>query len=83
VPVASKRTTHPSDLANAFRAATPAVPVTSFESLQAALNASKNEPLVMITGSLYLIGEALEKLELCPAGTNECGLNEWAGAKIA
>ena len=33
---------------------------------------------VVITGSLYLVGEALELLGLSPAGEGERGLNEWS-----
>jgi hypothetical protein len=44
--------------------------------LAAALTACKNEPLVVITGSLYLVGEALEQLGWSSAG-GERGLNEW------
>jgi len=37
---------------------------------------------VVVTGSLYLVGEALELLGLGPAGgVSERGLNEWGGMK--
>ena len=36
------------------------------------------EPLVVVTGSLYLVGEALELLGLSPATGNERALNEWS-----
>ena len=63
VPVASERSAKPGELANYFRAANPAIQVTALESLPAALNACQDEPFVVITGSLYLVGEALERLE--------------------
>ena len=51
-------------------------------SLKLVLNQTKGDPLVVITGSLYLIGEALEWLHLTPeAGASERTLNEWGGAK--
>jgi len=36
---------------------------------------------VVITGSLYLVGEALELLELSPVKTNERGRNEWCAVQ--
>jgi hypothetical protein len=35
----------------------------------------------MVTGSLYLVGEALEVLGLSPAGVGERGLNEWSAVR--
>jgi dihydrofolate synthase/folylpolyglutamate synthase len=77
VPVASGRTADPTGLAKIFAAANPNAAVTPFDNLSAALKASKDRPFVMITGSLYLIGEALEQLGAFPAETNERGLNDW------
>lgn len=82
VPVASQRTADAAELANVFRAANPQVSVTAFQNLSDALNTSKDAPFVMITGSLYLIGEALEALGFSPANTDERGLNEWSAEKI-
>jgi hypothetical protein len=46
------------------------------------LNACKDEPFVVITGSLYLIGEALARLDPAFAEVaDERGLNEWTGKK--
>jgi hypothetical protein len=44
-----------------------------------------SEPLVLLAGSLYLIGEFMEHLGLSPAlSAGERGLNEWTGRnKIA
>lgn len=81
VPVASERTADTTELANAFRSANPVATVTAAANLSAALNDSKDEPFVAITGSLYLIGEALELLDLSPANTDERGLNEWTASK--
>jgi dihydrofolate synthase / folylpolyglutamate synthase len=78
VPVASERTAAADELAGAFQAANPKLETTAAVSLAAALNASKDAPFVVITGSLYLVGEALELLGLSPAGGGERGLNEWS-----
>ncbi len=77
VPVASERTASAGELAEVFRATSPTATAVAAANLSEALNASKDEPFVVITGSLYLIGEALEQLGLSPANTNERGLNEW------
>jgi dihydrofolate synthase/folylpolyglutamate synthase len=37
-----------------------------------------SDPLVIVTGSLYLVGEALELLGLSPASGDERALNEWS-----
>jgi hypothetical protein len=50
--------------------------------LQAALNACKDEGFIVVTGSLYLVGEALERLGLAPDGAGERGLNEWSAATL-
>jgi len=76
VSVASERTADPRALAETFRAANPTLRVVACGNLAAALTACKNEPLVVITGSLYLVGEALEQLGWSSAG-GERGLNEW------
>ena len=81
VPVASERTAAAGELAKVFRAAHPAAAAVAAQDLAAALNACKDEPFVVITGSLYLIGEALVKLGCPPAETDERGLNEWTAPK--
>jgi dihydrofolate synthase/folylpolyglutamate synthase len=83
VPVVSERTAEAGELANCFRAANPAVPVTALQNLPAAINASKDKPFIVITGSLYLVGEALERLGFSPATGGERGLNEWSAPQIA
>ena len=62
VPVASDRTATATDLAAAFRSANPRLAAAAAASLGDALKACKDEPFVVITGSLYLVGEALERL---------------------
>jgi dihydrofolate synthase/folylpolyglutamate synthase len=77
VPVTSDRTTDAHEVANVVRTANPALASTVCKNLVTALGASQGEPLVVITGSLYLVGEALETLGLSPLATNERALNEW------
>jgi dihydrofolate synthase/folylpolyglutamate synthase len=77
VPVASERTASAADLARAFRAVRPALDAVPLANLDDALNACKNEPFIVITGSLYLVGEALERLGSPLAAAGERGLNEW------
>ena len=81
VPVASTRTADAAELAAAFRARQPETEAGACENLMAALNACKNEGFVVITGSLYLVGEALDCLGRANAGESERGLNEWSGSQ--
>ena len=82
VPVSSDRTAKAGELADYFRSANPATVATACDNLADALNACKDEPFIVITGSLYLVGEALEQLGLSPAGDGERGLNEWVAPQI-
>ena len=77
VPVASRRTAQTEELAGGFQSAAPHLIVQAKANLAKALNASKDEPFVLITGSLYLIGEALELLGVLTADGEERGLNDW------
>jgi dihydrofolate synthase/folylpolyglutamate synthase len=80
VPVASERAANADDLAAACRAANPSAEIFACASLNDALKKSAADAFVVITGSLYLVGEALEILGLSPAGNSERGLNEWTSA---
>jgi dihydrofolate synthase/folylpolyglutamate synthase len=82
VPVASQRTATAEELAGGFQSVAPNLFVQAKPNLVEALNASKDEPFVVITGSLYLVGEALELLGFSPDGTGERGLNEWSAPRI-
>lgn len=82
VPVHSERTAGPHGLAEACKRANPILRVSEYASLGAALADAAEEPFVTITGSLYLIGEAMELLHLSLAtASDERGLNEWTAAK--
>ena len=80
VPVASQRTALPGTLAHAALQANPGLIVRSAASLAEALSLVQAESHVVITGSLYLVGEAMELLGLSP-GSNERALNEWAATR--
>ena len=77
VPVSSERTADPRELAAACSAANPAAEVVAGDSLVEALKKSEGSYFILITGSLYLVGEALEILGLSPANSRERALNEW------
>ncbi len=81
MPVASTRTAKADELAAAFRSVNPAAEVLACKNLVEALIASKDEAFIVVTGSLYLVGEALELLGHSPAQTGERGLNEWSARR--
>ncbi|MFM1769822.1 MAG: hypothetical protein RJA22_2351 [Verrucomicrobiota bacterium] len=79
VPVQSQRTVAPETLRDAVAAACPGLPVVAAPSASAALDLLRSEPLVLVAGSLYLIGEALEALGAPPAAAGAGrALNEWS-----
>ncbi len=81
VPVANPRTVSASELAEVCQRDSPQE-VVPCESLAAALAQSATDSFVLITGSLYLVGEALELLGCAPeAACAERSLNEWTGGK--
>lgn len=82
VPVSSQRTANPEDLAQACRAANPAATVSVCHCLDEALQQAANEQFIIITGSLYLIGEALELLGQLSAAKSERELNEWGAETL-
>ena len=78
VPVNSERTAPPTELASPCRQSNPRVDVVPCDSLSQAFGKLDAEPLVLVTGSLYLVGEALQQLQAGGATiANERGLNEW------
>lgn len=79
VNVGSNRTALAEDLAAACREQLP-LKSNACASLSEALAKAGADSLVVIAGSLYLVGEALELLGLAPVGSaSERGLNEWGG----
>jgi dihydrofolate synthase/folylpolyglutamate synthase len=83
VPVASERSANPKELAEICRTTNPAAEILVCGSLKEALEKSgsrrrsPHQDFIVVTGSLYLVGEALELLGLSPAAKNERALNEW------
>ncbi|MEO6034495.1 MAG: folylpolyglutamate synthase/dihydrofolate synthase family protein [Verrucomicrobiota bacterium] len=81
VPVSSARTSAPRDLASAIRRTNSGANTVAFQVLAQALEATAQDSFVVITGSLYLVGEALELLQVNNrVAPNERGLNEWSVA---
>jgi dihydrofolate synthase / folylpolyglutamate synthase len=81
VPVASSRSADVNEVARIFCAENPAAEVIVCQNFSAAMFACKDEPFVVVTGSLYLIGEALEQLGILPSDGGERGLNDWSAAQ--
>jgi dihydrofolate synthase / folylpolyglutamate synthase len=78
VPVSSQRTASPQELGAMCRKANAAAEIYELGSLAEAFTLAGSDPFVVITGSLYLVGEAMELLG--PSFTNSCDerkLNEW------
>ncbi len=76
VPVASERTAAATEVAEIFRQSNPAAKVFACGSLREALAQAAAEKFIVITGSLYLVGEALALLDPAFAGAgDERGLN--------
>jgi dihydrofolate synthase/folylpolyglutamate synthase len=80
VPVASERSADARELAAACRAANPNAEVIACDSLSDALAETTADGFSLVTGSLYLVGEALELLGLSPANGGERALKEWSAA---
>jgi dihydrofolate synthase/folylpolyglutamate synthase len=78
VPVRSERTAAPDALARACAGSPPATETRACATLEEALSLSQDGPFVVVAGSLYLVGEAMELLQVSPAeGPSETALNEW------
>ncbi|MFZ0828863.1 MAG: folylpolyglutamate synthase/dihydrofolate synthase family protein [Verrucomicrobiia bacterium] len=77
VPVASERTAEAQELARVCRAANPSAEVLACDSMAEALETIAGADFAVVTGSLYLVGEALELLGLSPATRGERALNDW------
>jgi dihydrofolate synthase / folylpolyglutamate synthase len=76
-PVVSNRSTLPVELAHAARKANPALVTYSVASLTEGLSLARDATHIIVTGSLYLVGEALELLGEAPSA-GERALNEWS-----
>jgi dihydrofolate synthase / folylpolyglutamate synthase len=82
VPVHSHRSQNPAELEPYCRELNAAAPIQVCGSLTEALSRVAGDPHVVITGSVYLVGEALEQLHLAPAPPDdEKCLNEWTARR--
>lgn len=78
-PVSSPRTVPPEELRQALQEARCGRAVRVCAGVEEALRAVSREPFVAVTGSLYFIGEVLERLGVQPSGSDdERRLNEWS-----
>jgi dihydrofolate synthase/folylpolyglutamate synthase len=78
VPVQNERTTAPALMIESCRAANRTAEVLCCSTLAEALSKTADAPLLLITGSLYLVGEAMELLGIAQDSSgSERGLNEW------
>lgn len=81
VPVANPRTLGSEEVRAAVVAMGLGRPVRAASSLAEGLRWAAADPVVLVTGSLYLIGEALELLGESSIGdAEERSLNAWGGA---
>jgi dihydrofolate synthase/folylpolyglutamate synthase len=76
VPVDNSRTANPEKVVSVFRAAQPRAVLSVAPSVAEALALTRRDDVVVIAGSLYLIGEVMELLGLGHAA-HERALNEW------
>jgi len=84
VPVASNRSATPAELLPFCRACHPAGRVEICDSLETALEATRDAPFRLIAGSIYLVGQALERLQEGHDGLpEERALNEYQSAPRA
>jgi len=81
--VNTERTLEPEQMLALCREANAKAPASIAPSLAAALKETEEDRVVVITGSLYLVGEAIELLGLSPApATEERGLNDWGRSLV-
>lgn len=81
-PVGSERSADPAQLREACRRTNPEAEATVCASLADALGRAGNDPFLVVAGSLYLIGEAMELLHLTAApASDEKVLNEWGAQR--
>jgi dihydrofolate synthase/folylpolyglutamate synthase len=77
-PVDTERTAPPESLERFCTESNPAARVVICASLEEALNRASGHRFVLITGSLYFVGQAIEALKAAPStGLSERQLNEW------
>jgi dihydrofolate synthase/folylpolyglutamate synthase len=83
-PVDSERTASPQGLAELCRKENVSGKVIACPSLAEAMQQTENCPLVVVTGSLHFIGQAMECLGLSAGSKHsERSLNEWNASRAA
>lgn len=85
-PVVSERAVLPATLADALRVQRPTLRIECTQNVRDALEMTQGEPLTVVAGSMYLVGEVFGLMGISPCGAvgstrNEIGLNEWHGAR--
>ncbi len=80
-PIGSERSADPESMIDDCRRANPSAQITVCRNLADAFTKAGAEPLVVVTGSLYFVGEALEWLGLVPP-SQERALNEYGAAPV-
>jgi len=78
-PIASDRGADPQWLADCCREVNAAAEVVVCRNIADALTQAAKDPLVVVTGSLYFVGEAMQELGLA-ASDSERGLNDYSGS---
>jgi dihydrofolate synthase/folylpolyglutamate synthase len=82
VAISSERTADPAQLRDACRRTNPNVEVATCPTLAEAVAQTENEPFLVIAGSIYLIGEAMERLNLAAnPNLDEKPLNDWVARR--
>jgi dihydrofolate synthase/folylpolyglutamate synthase len=77
-PVGSERSAEPNQLRDACRRTNPDAQAATCASLSEAIKLAGKDPFVVVAGSLYLIGEAMELLHLAAVpASDEKVLNQW------
>ena len=77
-PVRSGRSADPAAFVPVCHEANPEAETVVAASLGQALEQCADEPFVVVTGSFYLVGEAMERLGVSPTPTeSERLLNDW------
>jgi dihydrofolate synthase/folylpolyglutamate synthase len=80
VPVTSERSADPVEVQYYCREKWAAADILICENLTEAIKRTKEDGFVVITGSLHLVGEALELLQATTKQRSERSLNEWDAA---
>jgi dihydrofolate synthase/folylpolyglutamate synthase len=82
-PVESERSANPAEVENFCRQVNPNAEINSYASLPDALNAALANNFVVVSGSLHLVGEAMQALGVSPFTRSERSLNEWSAVRPA